>query len=225
MRKAKPASARDTIARFIEDWRRERPDIDPRPLGILGRAQRLSARLIRASEELLEPMQLTWEAFSLIVSLRRAGKPYAMRPTDIYRQSLITSGAVTNRVDRVVELGLARRVPDTADRRGIVVQLTAAGKALADRAIAMQFTMLAKQLSVLTYSEQAQLTALLGKLLFSLETADATSGPAAEGATKRTQQRAMPNSASRPISPRRLRPAASDANPQVAGSVSKGGLK
>ena len=98
-----------------------------------------------------------------------------MRPTDIFRQSLITSGAATNRIDRVSKLGLVRRVPDPNDRRGILVELTPAGKALADRVIEMQFAMLEEQLSVLTRSEQAQLSTLLAKLLFSLEAADTIS--------------------------------------------------
>ena len=116
-------------------------------------------------------MKIGWEAFSLIVSLRRAGEPYAMRPTDIYRQSLITSGAATNRIDRVSKLGLVRRVPDPSDRRGIIVELTPTGKTLADRAIDLQFAMLDERLSALTRSERAQLSALLSKLLFSLEAA------------------------------------------------------
>ena len=173
--------ASDTIDEFIKAWRRERPDLDPSPLGILGRVQRISARLVSATEDLLEPMKIGWEAFSLIVSLRRAGKPYAMRPTDIYRQSLITSGAATNRIDRVSKLGLVRRVPDPSDRRGIIVELTPTGKALADRAIDLQFAMLDERLSALTRSERAQLSALLSKLLFSLEVEDTvSSGPSAK---------------------------------------------
>ena len=165
--------ASDTIDEFIKAWRRERPDLDPSPLGVLGQVQRISARLVSATEDLLEPMKIGWEAFSLIVSLRRAGEPYAMRPTDIYRQSLITSGAATNRIDRVSELGLVRRVPDPSDRRGIIVELTPTGKKLADRAIDLQFAMLDERLSALTRSERAQLSALLSKLLFSLEAQDA----------------------------------------------------
>ena len=173
--------ASDTIDEFIKAWRRERPDLDPSPLGIFGRVQRISARLVSATEDLLEPMKIGWEAFSLIVSLRRAGEPYAMRPTDIYRQSLITSGAATNRIDRVSKLGLVRRVPDPSDRRGIIVELTPTGKTLADRAIDLQFAMLDERLSVLTRSERAQLSALLSKLLFSLEAEDAVdTGPSAK---------------------------------------------
>ena len=195
MRKASRGQVSDTIGEFIKAWRRERPDLDPSPLGILGRVQRISARLIRATEDLLQPVQIGWEAFSLIVSLRRAGKPYAMRPTDIYRQSLITSGAVTNRIDRVSKLGLVRRVPDPNDRRGILVELTPAGKALADRVIDMQFAMLEERLSVLSRSERAQLSTLLAKLLFSLEATDAISAKSPER-SKWRQREALPYSAS-----------------------------
>jgi DNA-binding MarR family transcriptional regulator len=186
----------DTIDEFIKAWRRERPDLDPSPLGILGRVQRISARLVSATEDLLEPMRIGWEAFSLIVSLRRAGKPYAMRPTDIYRQSLITSGAATNRIDRVSKLGLVRRVPDPSDRRGIIVELTPAGKALADRAIDLQFTMLDERLSALTRSERAQLSALLAKLLFSLEVEDEVSSRPSAKTPKSKQRQGLVHSTS-----------------------------
>jgi DNA-binding MarR family transcriptional regulator len=188
-------TANDTIGVFIDAWRRERPDLDPWPLGILGRVQRISARLIRATEELLGPMQLTWEAFSLIVSLRRAGKPYAMRPTEIYRQSLITSGAATNRIDRVSELGLVRRVRDLNDRRGIAVELTAKGKAVADRAIEMQFAMLEEAFSALSPAERRQLTTLLAKLLSSLEAKDSSSR-SVDQESKRKQRAAFAEAAS-----------------------------
>jgi DNA-binding MarR family transcriptional regulator len=165
MRKTRPDKMPVAIEDFINGWRRERPDLDPSPLAIFGRAQRLSSSMIRATEELLEPLQLSWEVFCVILALRRSGKPYVLRPTDIYRQSLITSATATNRIDRASERGLVRRLPDPNDRRGILVELTAAGKKLADRAIEMQFAMLAKQLSVLTRSERAQLGDLLAKLL------------------------------------------------------------
>jgi DNA-binding MarR family transcriptional regulator len=118
-----------------------------------------------------------------------------MRPTDIFRQSLITSGAATNRIDRVSKLGLVRRVPDPNDRRGILVQLTPAGKTLADRVIEMQFAMLAERLSVLTRAEQAQLSTLLAKLLSSLEAAD-TVGTSPEGRSKGRRRQPLSYSAS-----------------------------
>jgi DNA-binding MarR family transcriptional regulator len=167
MRKTRPDKTPVAIEDFINGWRRERPDLDPSPLAIFGRAQRLSSSMIRATEELLQPLQLSWEVFCVILALRRSGKPYVLRPTDIYRQSLITSATATNRIDRASERGLVRRLPDPSDRRGILVELTPASKRLADRAIEMQIAMLAKQLSVLTRSERAQLGDLLAKLLSS----------------------------------------------------------
>ena len=163
------------------------PDLDPSPLGILGRVQRISARLVSATEDLLEPVQIGWEAFSLIVSLRRAGKPYAMRPTDIYRQSLITSGAVTNRIDRVSKLGLVRRVPDPNDRRGIIVELTPAGKRLP---IAHRFAVrhAGRAAFGAVAVRAAQLSTLLAKLLFSLEATEAISAKSPEGSKWRQRE-------------------------------------
>jgi len=85
----------DSVEHLLQEWRRERPELDPAPIGVQGRVVRLSAHLLRAAEDYLNPLDLGWEAFSLIVTLRRSGKPYEMRPTDILRESLLTSGAVT----------------------------------------------------------------------------------------------------------------------------------
>lgn len=99
--RTKRETGRDSIAEFICQWSNERPDLDPSPLGILGRVQRISVQLQkRASEEWLGPLGLTWESFSLLMALRRCGAPFRLRPTDIYRESLLTSGAITNRIDR-----------------------------------------------------------------------------------------------------------------------------
>jgi DNA-binding MarR family transcriptional regulator len=187
MPKTRPDKPRVAIEDFIDGWHRERPDLDPSPLAVFGRAQRLSNSMIRATEELLEPLQLSWEVFCVILALRRAGKPYVLRPTDIYRQSLITSATATNRIDRASERGLVRRLPDPNDRRGILVELTAAGKALADRAIEMQFTMLAKQLSVLTRSERTKLGELLAKLLSTSEAGKQVSSRSSYRTSERKQ--------------------------------------
>ena len=161
---------RDSIDHFLQEWRRERPDLDPRALGILGRVQRLSARLQRiAADEWLAPLGLTWESFSLIMALRRSGRPYRLRPTDIYRESLLTSGAITNRIDRVEAAGLVRRVPDEAYRRSVIIQLTTTGRELADRAIKIHFKRLDEVFACLTDVEERQVAALLSKLLAAVE--------------------------------------------------------
>jgi DNA-binding MarR family transcriptional regulator len=159
----------DSIDLFMRQWRDERPDLDPAPFGIFGRIHRIAGYFTRRADAWLGGLGLTWETFSLIVTLRRAGKPYAMRPTDLLRESLLSSGAVTNRIDRVEHLGLVRRIPDPNDRRGVVVQLTASGRALADRAIALHFKEMARLLDGLSPNDARRIAALLSTLLLSFE--------------------------------------------------------
>jgi len=179
----KPANT-DSIAAFIADWQRERPDLDPWPLGIFGRTSRIYAHFLRRADTWLSPLGLGWESFSLIAALRRSGKPYELNPTELQRQSLLTSGAMTNRIDRVEALGLVERRPDTADRRGVIVRLTPAGRALADKAIAVHFAKTAAVLGALNPRECEQLDQLLAKLLVSFEDL-----PAAAAATPRKKRR------------------------------------
>ena len=160
---------RDSVARLLSEWKQERPDLDPSPVGIQGRIVRLSTHILRQSENWLRPFDLSWEAFSLIVTLRRSGRPYELRPTDILRESLLTSGAITNRIDRVEQMGLVERRPDKEDRRSYVIRLTPAGKRLADKAIAGHFAAVDDLLSDLSSVEQTQLAGLLSKLLGSME--------------------------------------------------------
>lgn len=160
---------RDSVSRLLSEWERERPDLDPSPIGIQGRIVRLSAHLLRNAESYLDNLDLGWESFSLIVTLRRSGKPYELRPTDILRESLLTSGAVTNRIDRVEKMGLVERRSDAEDRRSYVIRLTPAGKKLADKAIAMHVAATDGMLGALSSSERTQLAGLLSKLLGSFE--------------------------------------------------------
>jgi DNA-binding MarR family transcriptional regulator len=169
-RTAGPARGKkDSIDVLVAEWRHERPDLDPSPVAILGRLHRISARLQRRIEAWLIPLDLTWESFSLILTLRRSGAPFALRPTDLYRESLLTSGAITNRIDRVERQGLVRRRQDPNDGRAMVVQLTAAGRRLADKAAAIHFRALAETFSGLSKRECAQLNASLSKLMSVVE--------------------------------------------------------
>ncbi len=160
---------RDSVQRMLADWERERPDLDSSPIAVQGRLMRLSAHLQRQTEKWLGPLGLSWEAFSLIVTLRRSGKPFEMRPTDLLRESLLTSGAITNRIDRVERMGLVERRPDVDDRRSSIIRLTPAGKRMADRAIASHFSAVDVLLDALAASEREQLARLLSKLLGSFE--------------------------------------------------------
>ncbi len=164
--------AHDSVHRLMVEWRGVRPDLDPSPVAIQGRIVRLSAHLLRQADNWLEPLGLSWEAFSLIVTLRRSGRPYELRPTDLLRESLLTSGAITNRIDRVERMGFVERRPDERDRRGYIIRLTAAGIEVADKAIARHFSAVSERLDVLTGSERRQLEKLLSKLLLSFERGD-----------------------------------------------------
>jgi len=159
----------DSISVLLDEWHRERPDLDPAPFAVFGRIWRLSANLSSASAKWLAPLGLNFESFSLIVTLRRSGPPYELNPTALYRESLISSGAITNRIDRVEALGLVKRLPDPNDRRGTIVRLTRKGRSLADRAIELHFNSLAGYLSNLTADERSNLATQLGKLLLSIE--------------------------------------------------------
>jgi DNA-binding MarR family transcriptional regulator len=169
-RAAGNGAAHDSIDLLVDEWRRERPDLDPSPVAVLGRLHRISARLQRRIETWLDPLGLTWESFSLILTLRRSGAPFALRPTDLYRESLLTSGAITNRIDRVERQGLVRRRQDPNDGRVMVVELTAAGRRLADKAAAIHFRALAETFNGLSRQDTAQLNASLARLMAVLET-------------------------------------------------------
>jgi DNA-binding MarR family transcriptional regulator len=159
----------DSIEVLLAEWRRERPDLDPRPFAIFGRIWRLSANFLGDAEKWLAPVGLSFESFSFIVTLRRSGPPYELNPTTLYRESLLSSGAITNRIDRVEAEGLVKRLPDPKDRRGTIVRLTAKGRALADRAIKLHFEALAEELSGINRPERNQLARLLSKLLLSVD--------------------------------------------------------
>ena len=128
--------ARDEVDRLVAAWRRERPDLDVRPLEVLSRVTRLARHLDRArrtafAEHGLEP----WE-FDVLSALRRAGTPYQLSPGQLLTQTLVTSGTMTNRIDRLAAKGLVVRGPDPNDRRGVLVRLTDEGRELTDGALA-----------------------------------------------------------------------------------------
>jgi len=127
---------RDEVDRIVEAWRRERPDLDVAPLEVLSRVSRLARHLDRArraafAQHHLEP----WE-FDVLSALRRAGAPYQLSPGRLVTQTLVTSGTMTNRVDRLAARGLVARHPDPGDRRGVLVRLTPAGLERVDGAMA-----------------------------------------------------------------------------------------
>src|SRR6476620_8425804 len=125
---------RDEVDELVEAWHRERADLDLAPVEVFSRVGRLARLLDKARREAFSAHRIeTWE-FDVLSALRRAGRPYQLTPGALVRQTMVTSGTMTNRVDRLVARGLVERSPDPRDRRGVLVTLTATGKRTVDGA-------------------------------------------------------------------------------------------
>ena len=159
----------DSVAQLLSEWARERPDIDTAPVGLVARVIRIAALVTRSAERWLAPLGLTWESFSLIVTLRRVGQPFRLRPLELLQDSLLSSGAMTNRIDRVEAMGLVVRLRDPNDRRGVIVQLTPEGRKLADKAFEVHVTELKTLLKGLPATDRKALAKLLSGWLSELE--------------------------------------------------------
>jgi len=162
--------ATDTVDQFSAEWAHERPDLNFRHLPTLGRIIRVSAHLRERMDRWLAPFGLSWEIFDLLVSLRRAGTRSGMRPTDLYKACILSSGATTNRINRAETLGYVTRCPDPQDGRATRIALTPLGVATADRALVEHHVHMQRISDLLTAGEQAQLAGLLRKLLLAFET-------------------------------------------------------
>ncbi|MGB7449598.1 MAG: MarR family transcriptional regulator [Ornithinimicrobium sp.] len=127
--------ADDEVDRIVAAWRRERPGLDVGPLEVLSRVSRLARHLDLARREAFGASELeSWE-FDVLAALRRSGPPYRLSPRDLLRQTMVSSGTMTNRVDRLVARALVQRVSSTLDGRAVPVQLTDAGLGLVDAAM------------------------------------------------------------------------------------------
>ena len=122
----------DDVDRIVSAWRRERPDLDVGPLEVLSRVSRLARRLDRARGTAFAEHRLDGWEFDVLSALRRAGNPYELSPGQLVTETLVTSGTMTTRVDRLVTRGYVEREPDPSDRRGVIVRLTPTGMAVVD---------------------------------------------------------------------------------------------
>jgi DNA-binding MarR family transcriptional regulator len=128
-------AAVDEVDRLVAAWHRERPDLDVRPMQVLSRVTRLARHLDLARRQAFAAHRLeTWE-FDVLSALRRAGSPYELSPGRLIRETMVTSGTMTNRVDRLADKRLVARSADPADRRGVLVRLTPEGRARVDAAL------------------------------------------------------------------------------------------
>lgn len=151
----------DEVDRIVEAWQRERPDLDVTPLTVLSRVTRLARHLDLARRGAFSRSDLeSWE-FDVLAALRRAGAPYRLSPGALLTQTLVTSGTMTNRIDRMVAHGLVRREPSPDDRRGVLVHLTDEGLARVDAAMADFLDVEASLLRGLTSDQREELAGLL----------------------------------------------------------------
>ena len=164
---------RDEVDDIVAGWRAERPDLDLEPLQVLSRVSRLARHLDRARRAAFAAHGLeTWE-FDVLSALRRQGSPYQLSPGALLRATLVTSGTMTNRIDRMAEGQLVRRLPDPLDKRGVLVQLTDRGRAVADAALTDLLRNERHLLAGLDPEDRGQLASLLRRLLSPFD-ADAT---------------------------------------------------
>lgn len=157
--------AKDAVDRIIAQWKKERPDLDLRPMALFGRFGRVAAVLGRAVEEKLGAHGLSTAEFDVLAALRRSGAPFQLTPTALAKTMMLSPGAMTNRLDRLEQRGLVERVLDREDRRSFIVGLTRKGQNLVDEAVVEHVANEKELLTPLTLAEQGTLDQLLRKLL------------------------------------------------------------
>jgi DNA-binding MarR family transcriptional regulator len=157
--------ATDEVDDLVAGWRAERPDLNVEPLQVLSRISRLARHLDRARRAAFAAHGLeSWE-FDVLSALRRQGAPYQLSPGALLRATLVTSGTMTNRIDRLADAGLVSRQPDLQDKRGVLVALTTRGLAAVDAALADLLSSERQLLTGLDAGQQRDLAALLRVLL------------------------------------------------------------
>ncbi|MEU2232901.1 MarR family winged helix-turn-helix transcriptional regulator [Streptomyces vietnamensis] len=158
----------DAITAIVDQWNRERPDLDASPMLVIGRLFRLTHALDRRLRPPFAAAGLGSGDFDLLAALRRAGEPYALSAGELSRTVLVTTGAITKRVDRLEARGLVARTVDEADSRGRLISLTPEGVALTDELIAVHLDNQRRLLAGLGGDEQAHLADLLERLALTL---------------------------------------------------------
>jgi DNA-binding MarR family transcriptional regulator len=156
---------RDEVDELVEAWARERPDLDLAPVEVFSRIGRLARHLDLARRDAFTAARVeSWE-FDVLAALRRAGAPYELSPGRLLRETLVTSGTMTNRVDRLAARGLVERLPDPRDRRGVLVRLTAEGRTAVDDAFGALLEAERTFLAGLPERDRSRLAGLLRTLL------------------------------------------------------------
>ena len=160
---------KDIIDELQEDWTDQRPDLDTEAMGVVLRIQALAKILADQTAQRLDEYDLQWWQYDVLATLRRQGKPYRMAATELADATMLTSGAMTNRLDRLEESGLIGRIPDEEDRRRVLVQLTRTGLKLIEDAAETRFQSATDALACLSNRQSEHLSDLLRLVLLAQE--------------------------------------------------------
>jgi DNA-binding MarR family transcriptional regulator len=166
---------RDGVDEILEQWRRERPELDHSPVGVVGRISRLARELEQRLEPVYREHGLEPGWHDILATLRRTGPPFQLRPTDLTNASMLTSSGTTKRLDKLEQAGLIARSPDPGDRRGTIITLTDAGRELIDVLTVAHLENERGILGALSDAEQRRLADLLRKLQLGLPASRAPS--------------------------------------------------
>jgi DNA-binding MarR family transcriptional regulator len=159
----------DAVDQILAQWKRERPDLDASPMGVIGRLSRIAQYIDHAIQIELAALGVTPGEFDVLATLRRAGAPYQLNPTTLYQTLMLSSGAMTNRLDRLERAGYVKRLPDPQDRRGTLVQLTDSGVQFINHAIEVHVRHEQRLISTLSVEEREQLSSIFRHWLLSYE--------------------------------------------------------
>jgi DNA-binding MarR family transcriptional regulator len=161
--------ATDRVDKVLDDWNEERPELAIDALGIVLRIQVLEKMLSDSINKSLSQLDLEWWEYDVLSFLRRLGEPYRSTASDIAEASMLSPGALTNRIDHMLERKFVTRQEDPEDRRRVLISLTPKGVKIADAAAKARFKCAEKAINSLTENQCSQLDNLLKKMLVSLE--------------------------------------------------------
>lgn len=163
------ARERDAVDDIADQWRKERPEINTTSMSLIGRHNRFHAHVEAALRAYFAAHGLDISEFDVLATLRRSGAPFELNARALLKSAMVTSGAITNRVDKLSGKGLVERRPCPDDRRAVLIRLTEPGKELVDRILPGHVENETRLLAALSDDEQRQLSGLLRKLLVSRE--------------------------------------------------------
>ncbi|MFC4146130.1 MarR family winged helix-turn-helix transcriptional regulator [Micromonospora mangrovi] len=161
--------ATDDVDVIVEQWRRERAGMRPEPMAVFGRIYRLARLVGDDQEKVYAGWGISRGEFDVLAALRRSGEPYALAPKALTAALMLTSGGMTGRLDRLERAGLVRRTPDPADRRGLRIVLTDAGRRVVEESVDAGLAVQRRILDALPPDDQAHLADLLRTLLAAAE--------------------------------------------------------